>query len=164
MSAPAYPVINGYVPSYASVEVNLGGDTGGTNLPGVKSISYKEALAMSRIYGNSVNPQGRTRGQLTASGSIEFYRDQWDAVIALLSGTGSWGFSEKQWTLNITYAETPLTTACDVLIGVRFHSPDTSPAEGTEALTVKCEMDVMQVKWNGVGQLSNLLTFSAMLP
>src|SRR5512147_2600207 len=104
MSAPAYPIINGYVPSFASVEVNLGGQTGGTNLPGVKSINYKEALAMARIYGNSVNPQGRTRGQLAASGSVEFYRDQWDAVVAILSGNGAWGFAEKQWTLSISYA------------------------------------------------------------
>ena len=161
MSAPAYPIINGFEPSYASVEINLGGATGGSNLPGVKSINYKEALAMSRVYGQSVTPQGRTRGQLTGSGSIEFYRNQWDAAIAILSGAGAWGFAEKSWVLSITYAETPLTTACDVLVGVRFHSPDTSPTEGTEALTVKCELDIMQIKWNGIGQLSNLNVFSA---
>jgi hypothetical protein len=161
MSTPAYPIINGFVPSFASVEIKLAGTSGAMSLPGVKSINYKDALSISKVYGNSPRPQGRTRGQLAATGSIEFYRDMWDAATLLLSGGGAWGFAEKSWVIPITYAETLYRTTCDTLIGVRVHSPDTSPSEGTEALTVKCELDIMQIEWNGFSQLSNSNIFTA---
>ncbi len=166
MSAPAYPIINGFVPSFASVEIRLAGTAGALSaagalpLPGVKSINYKDPLTISKVYGNSPRPVGRTRGQLAPSGSIEFYRDMWDAAVSLLTGAGAWGFAEKSWVMPITYAETLYRTTCDTLIGVRIHSPDTSPTEGTEALTVKCELDIMQIQWNGTGQLSNMNIFA----
>lgn len=156
MPAPLqYPLINGYEYSYASVEMNISGIGVFAPLPSVKSISYKEALTSATIYGNSPFPQGRTRGQIKGTGSIEFYRRQWDAVAAILSGGGLWGFSEKSYVINVSYAEAGAPMIMDVLQQVRFHSPDLTNSEGTEALTVKCELDILKpILWSGASALS----------
>jgi hypothetical protein len=145
----AYPIINGYEPSYSSIEIVLGGTSLPTPLPGIKAISYKEPLKNSKLFANSVYAQGRTRGQVEPAGSIEFYKRMWDAAIEILSGGGLWGYAEKSWSINICYAETGFGVVTDVLEGVRFHSPDQSNTEGTDALTVKCELDILKpIKWH----------------
>ena len=143
------PLINGYEPSFASIAATLAGSGLLVPLPGIKSISYKDSLTSSKVYGNSPFPQGRTRGQLAPAGSIEFYRRQWGAVQLALSGNGLWGISERSWVITITYAETGFQTIMDVLEGVRIHSPDFNGTEGTEALTVKCDIDIMKILMGG---------------
>jgi hypothetical protein len=144
-----YPLINGYEPSFASIEATLAGTGLLLPLPSIKAISYKDSLTSAKIYGNSPFPQGRTRGQLAPAGSIEFYRRQWGAVQTALSGNGLWGISERSWVITVTYAETGFQTIMDVLEGVRIHSPDFSGNEGTEALTVKCDIDIMKIILGG---------------
>ncbi len=143
-----YPLINGYEPSFASIEAKLAGSGLIIPMPSIKSISYKDALTSTKIYGNSPFAQGRTRGQLNATGSIEFYRRQWIAVLSALTNNGVGGLSEKSWVITVAYAETGFTTMMDVLDGVRIHSPDSSQNEGAEALTVKCEIDIMKILHN----------------
>lgn len=143
-----YPQVNGFKTSFCSIEMRV---NGGLQLPGIKSISYKEALSFGKVYGNSPNKQGRTRGQLDGTGSIEVYQDQWYALLDRVTLMGARGLSEGSDAITITYAEVgALLTRTDVLPGVRFHSPDFSGSEGTDALTVKVEFDILgPIVWNG---------------
>src|SRR5512145_992420 len=94
-----YPQINGFEPSFASIEVKIIGSGLVLPLPGIKAINYSVKLARAKIFGNSVNPHARTRGQLTPGGSIEFYRHQWAAALAILTSNRPWGISEKSWSI-----------------------------------------------------------------
>jgi hypothetical protein len=75
----------------------------------------------------------------------------WDQAVIVLSGNGLYGFSERSYTVNVSYSETGYGTISDVLTGVRVHSPDLTNSEGTDALTVKCELDILNpILWNGM--------------
>lgn len=148
-----YPQVNGFKTSFCSIEMRI---NGGLQLPGIKAISYKEALSFGKVYGNSSSKQGRTRGQLDGTGSIEVYQDQWYALLDTVTLGGARGLSEGSDAITITYSEgmgiAMLATKCDVLPGVRFHSPDFSGSEGTDALTVKLEFDILgPIVWAGHG-------------
>jgi hypothetical protein len=149
---PNYPDVNGHRTSFCSVEFALDGQ----RIPGIKSINYKEELTTATIYGTSSHPVGRTRGQLKFSGDIEFYAEEWyDTVLPILTGGGAIGFSERAVTLTVAYREIGLSTPTiqvDQLMGARIHSPDRSNSEGTEALTVKVALDIMNIRWNSKHQ------------
>jgi hypothetical protein len=151
MDLPVYPLINGFEYSFASIEVELIGNQGvRLPLPGIKAINYNDKLARAKVFGNSVAPQGRTRGQVTPSGSIEFYRRQWESACNVLSNYGAWGISERAWTIIVLYGEMGITPTRDVLEGVSVINPDASNGEGTDASVIKCELDIMKpILWNG---------------
>jgi hypothetical protein len=152
MSFLSFPLINGYEPSFASIEVKIVGTGIVIPLPGIKAINYNDKLARSKIFGNSVNPMGRTRGQVTPSGSIEFYKRMWGEASALMSNNGMYGISEGSWAILVTYAEAGMTVTRDVLEGASVINPDSSNSEGTDATVVKCELDLMGILWNGVSR------------
>jgi hypothetical protein len=160
-SLPEYPLINGFEYSFASIELELTGNGFMIPFNGFKAINYNDKLTRSKLYGNSVNPQGRTRGQVVSSGSIEFYRRQWATACDVLSGYGVWGISERSWTMVIVYGELGITPTTDILEGVSIINPDSSNGEGTDAAVVKCELDLMGIKWNGISRSlssNNLMT------
>lgn len=149
MAILQYPQVNGFKTSFCSIEMRI---NGGLQLPGLKSINYKESLTQGKVYGNSPFKQGRTRGQIDGTGSIEVYQDQWYAFLDTVTLGGTRGFSEGSDAVVVTFAEpmSPIETKTDILPGVRFHSPDFSSSEGTEALTVKVEFDILgPIVWNG---------------
>jgi hypothetical protein len=156
-----YPLINGYEPSFASIELKIAGSGVILPAPGIKAINYNDKTARAKIFGNSVLPQGRTRGQVTPSGSVEFYRRQWDSALQILTGSGAWGISERSWVVTVTYAEVGFSPIMDVLEGVSFINPDSSNSEGTDAAVVKLELDLMKILWNGVAtslSTNNIIT------
>jgi hypothetical protein len=66
----------------------------------------------------------------------------------------------KSYVINVSYAETGAPMITDVLQQVRFHSPDLTNSEGTEALTVKCELDILKpILWSGTSALSGNMLF-----
>jgi hypothetical protein len=144
-----YPLINGYEPSFCSIEVKIVGSGVVLPLPGIKAINYSDPLTRSTIYGHSVHPAGRTRGQLKPAGSIEFYKRQWTQVVDVLTSNGLWGIAERSWGVTVMYGELGMTPTVDLLDGVSLHSPDMSNSEGTEASVVKCTLDIMAILWNG---------------
>lgn len=159
MSFPQYPMVNGYEPSFSSIEVTFTSTGIVLPVPGIKAISYQDPLTRATIYGNSVSPIGRTRGQLKPAGSIEFYQRTWSTVLLQLTGNGLWGFSEQTWTISVIRGEVGFTPTVDVLTGVSIHSPDSSNTEGTEASVVKCTLDILDILWGGVNKsLSSVIT------
>jgi hypothetical protein len=149
-----YPLINGFLLSWSSIEIAVG------PLQAVvltKSIKYKDARTLGKVYGTSPMKVGRTRGQLDPTGSWEVYRSAWDQIVRdiLVAGLGGGvGFGENAITIFVKYAEpsNPTMIVTDILSGVICHSPEGGGSEGTDALTIPFELDIMKIQW---GQCSS---------
>jgi hypothetical protein len=144
---PIYPDINGNRVSFCDVRLGVNG----FSLRGIKSFNYDEEHTIPEIYGTSSDPIGRTRGQRKWSGEIEWYKEEWKAMLVVLTRGGLFGFAEVSNAISISYATllSPLDTETDTLVGVRIHSPKKSGAEGAEALTVKTSLSIMRVLHSG---------------
>lgn len=142
-----YPMVQGAKVSFCSIEIGLAGGLLSA-LPGVKNIGYSDPLEYATVFGTSPEPAGSTRGQLKPDGSIEFYRDQFEAFLDVITIGGTIGYAEKRWPLTVSFTELgAITTRTDELVAVRFHSPDFTGSEGTEALTVKMKMQPMKIRY-----------------
>lgn len=63
------PIINGYIPSWSSISIELDGDI---NIA-VKNITYKHSLPKKGQYGLGKNRYGVSVGQYSAESSVEMY-------------------------------------------------------------------------------------------
>lgn len=143
-----YPEINGHEVSFCSIEFKVDGEV----FPLIKALNYKEELEIPKAYGTSSRPLARGKGQRKFSGDVEIYRKDWNRLLVKLTNNGTIGFSEAAWDLSVAFAETALGSdevVTDQLVGCRFHSPDFSNAEGVELATVKLQLDLMAIKYNG---------------
>jgi hypothetical protein len=140
-----YPDINGIRTSWASLEFSVLG----IKLKGVKSLDFKEAHPIPKIYGTSSTPIGRTKGNVDPSGSIEFYQHEFQILLPILSRGGVYGFAENGSLLTASWSEllSPEQTFMATLVGARVHEPDSSGSEGAEASTVKCSLSLMGIIW-----------------
>jgi hypothetical protein len=151
-----WPLVNGAHTSFCSIELKLGG-----SLPinAIKSILYSDPLTDTTVYGTSPKPAGSTRGQLKPAGTIEFYRKMFDAILEILTIGGKIGYAEKRWPVTVSYAELgAIDIKQDLLSNVKFHSPDFSSSEGTDALTVKMIISPLEILWHGTGAPKRALT------
>jgi hypothetical protein len=138
-------LINGVEVSYSSIELAVSGH----RLRRVKSINYKDSGEIPKIRGTSATPIGRTRGTADCEGDIEIYRAELDLLLPILSGGGVFGYQEIAQTIGVVWAEALGPTRMDTLLGVRFHSLDSSNSEGGDAATVKFGLSIMEILWNG---------------
>jgi hypothetical protein len=143
----SYPDINGVRTSWASILLGVGGRT----IPGVKSLNYKDVGEIPKIKGTTAVTIGRTRGTVDAEGDIEIYQEEWYDALALLTAAGQMGYMEPVWPITVSYAE-PIQlykTHTDRLVGVRFFGAEQSHSEGAEALTVKLQLSIVSILWDG---------------
>lgn len=142
---PRYPDVNGIRTSYCSIELVIQL----IQLKGVKSINWRDPTTIPKIWGTSATPIGRTRGQNDPDGDIEFYQQEFDFMLPVLSRAGIFGFSETSNVIQVSYAEllSPEATVSRTLIGARVHSPESTNQEGTDATAIKCGLSLMGVVW-----------------
>jgi hypothetical protein len=143
----SYPDINGARTSYASITFGVAERT----ILGIKALNYKDTGEIPKIRGTSGLPVGRTRGTADHEGDVEFYQEEWDELLPILTGGGVWGYMERSWPLRVCYSEIsqPEKTVLDILVGVRFFGAEKSNSEGNDALTVKVNLSIMEILWNG---------------
>jgi len=74
-------------------------------------------------------------------------------IVALGGGPQKAGFAEISLPIFVSYGEpsNPALTVQDILLGTRVHSPEGGGQEGTDAVTIPLELDIMRVVW-GKGQ------------
>ena len=140
-----YPEINGFHPSWSSVEIAIGGIK---KVVASKSINYENPLTIGKGWGTSPRKIIRTRGQQDSTGTWEVYRSAWDMLMAdVLAVGGRFGFAETVLPITVNYAEpsNPAMTVTDTLLGVRCHSPRVGGAEGTDPLVVSFDLDIMEI-------------------
>jgi hypothetical protein len=151
MALPAFPLVNGNRYDFTSIEVLIGG----VPFRGIKSIDYKDSLDPAKQWGTSARALGRTRGKADFEGSFEIFKE--DAVVlrTALAALGLGGYGEANFVIVVTYAELAVSApSVDVLDGCRVKSCQDTHAQGNEGITEKWDLDVLDVKRNGISILS----------
>lgn len=150
MSLTPYPLINGHRFDWSAVQITIDG----IPYTGVKSCSYKQTLTPGVVRGTRAQKTGRTRGQHESDGSFEFYKEDYQNIILALSANGTRGYMEVAFTAIVQYQTSALAVVTDTLAGCRLTSEEDSPGESSDALVVKCDVDIMYVLRNGLTALA----------
>lgn len=123
---------------------------------GLQDIDYKNTGTFGKVRGTGPYIRGRTRGIVDAEGSFTMYLNEWDAFIAalLLTAPGK-GYMEIPFGLSVSYGDTPLDMRTDNIIGARIKGDDYSHKEGSDALVVKVDLDILQIRPNEADAMSD---------
>lgn len=148
MADPVYPLVNGNRYSWASIEIVING----LRFRGFKEISYSNGLEPGEMRGQGVQKLGRTRGELKPEASITIFLQEYMLLIAALAPTGE-GYLETEFDITVSYSDRNQPIITDTLVGCRLKKPDRSASQGTDALAVKCDLDLMFVKENGLSPI-----------
>ena len=143
-----YPDINGLRYDYSSAEINVAGRV----ITGVKEVRYSHKLEPGKVRGTSAQINGRTRGQYEAEASITLYKQEAQELIAALGA----GYMEVAFEVVVHYADAGQPVTTDRIVGCRIKSQENSHQEGSDALSVKFDLDVIAVIENGVEPIRNL--------
>lgn len=149
MADPTYPLVNGNRYSWASVEIAVNN----LRLKGVKELSFKNGLEPGEMRGTGPQKLGRTRGDLKPEAAITLYMQEFYALQAALGE----GYMEVEFGIVASFSDRNQPIVTVEIIGCRIKSEDHSFSQGTDALTVKCDLDVMMVITNGVKPIIGML-------
>jgi hypothetical protein len=144
----SYPQINGVRYDFSSVEINVNGRI----VTGVKSINYKNTKKPGAVSGTSAQKNGRTRGKYEPEAGIEMYRQEADELRAALGN----GYMEVAFDIVVHYADDGQPTVTDRIRGCLIADESFEGSEGSDALTVKFELDVIAVLPGGLSPLRTL--------
>lgn len=145
-----YPLINGVRHSYASIEL----DVNGKKFYGHREISYSQDLEPGEVRGAHAQLLGRTRGDLKAEGSLTTYLGEWKKLLSALGN----GYMEKSFDITVSYAEDGQPTVTDKLRGCRIKKVEESHSQGTDGLTVKIDLHIMWIEYDGKKPLNKMLS------
>lgn len=129
------PIINGYRFSWASIVLSVAG----SDQPGVKSISYKNAIARSEARGSGRQRLGMTAGNYTPEASFAMLLEEWENFKSTLDQSGPW--MDQPFDITVSFTEGS-NLRVDVITGCRVKSEAKDYSNGTDALEVKVELDV----------------------
>ena len=157
MAAILYPLVNGNRHDWSSLDIKVLG----VSVFGIKSLDYNDELTPGKVYGSGAQKIARTRGQYDADASIEFYRAEWtELVVPLILAAPQnkgLGLLECTWNIDVNYlSEGGLPTTTDNIVGCRLTKPSHSGSAGSDAIAIKCDIDVMYIIRNGVVPITNL--------
>ena len=141
-----YPVVNGFAYSWASVRFRFDGG----EVVAIKDITYSHKVDRAKLRGAGMRPLGRTRGEYEAEGSVTLFREGWDALRAKL-GTG---YMERRFSISVSYAEAGQPVVTDELLDCVISSVENNPSQGTDALEVSLDLDIMQLREGGISPLN----------
>src|SRR4051812_23864530 len=108
MADPQFPLINGFYPSFASIELVVNDKI----KVGVKSITYSQKLENGDVYGTSPQQMAKTRGKLIAVAGLELYLAQYYSAIANLGA----GYMEKAFNVLIHFSPPGLDLMTDEIV------------------------------------------------
>lgn len=145
-----YPLINGHRYSYASIEA----DINGKKFYGHKEISYNQELEPGEVRGAHSQLLGRTKGDLKAEASLTTYLEEWQELLEALGD----GYMETPFDIIVSYAEEGRPTVTDKLRGCRIKRVEESHSQGTDALTVKLDLHVLWIEFDGRKPLNRMLS------
>lgn len=141
-----FPAINGYAYSWASIELVIArsGDSRRiTRL--ISEVSYGESRDRGMGRGTSGRKSLRTQGDSEYESSITFFKHEWDALVAEMGD----GFMDEEFNLVVSYADKGRPVVTDTIERCLINAPSVDASEGPDPVTVECELDVMDILWNG---------------
>lgn len=147
-----YPMINGFRYSFANVTANVSTNSASILLRGLTELNFSEEVSPGEVRGNRPQKMGETAGEYTVSGSFVMLKEDFEAFVSQLAPPGSpLGYMMQRFTVSVSYGD--LSTSGNVnsceLRGVRIVKAEDSAAEGSDALTVSCDLTIMELYRNG---------------
>jgi hypothetical protein len=140
------PYINGNYYDFTTVQFLVGA----TRYFGIQDLNYKNTATFGKIRGASPYVRGRTRGIVDADGGFTMFLNEWDPFReALVNTSPGRGYMEIPFGISVSYGSTAQDMRTDTIIGARIKSDDYSNKEGSDALVVKVELDILQLVING---------------
>lgn len=137
-----YPLINGNLFSFASVELTVDGRV----FRGVKSVDYSQNLEPGEVRGTHAELLGRTRGDLKPSASMELFLEEANELLERLGN----GFMERSFSGVVAYEEPGSgKIRTDELVGCRIKGTSDSHSQGTDGLTRKFDLSLQKVRYDG---------------
>jgi len=149
MPNPIAQLINGNRFDFSSIEIVINGIT----YAAVQEITYSHSLEPGQLRGTRADKLGRTRGQYDSEGSITMYKGDYQQMISALALVPPLlgGYMEKSFLVNVTYSEIQSgELVVDVLQGCRIVSDEDSHTQGSDALQVTANLDIMKLLRNGI--------------
>lgn len=160
LTAPLqYPFVNGFRPSWASIEfkISIAGGAPGSAIIGMQSIDYKISRERKKTQGTNVKPLAKTRGKVDFTCKIKLLLAEWTNLIAQLAAqdpTGNNAYGDVFFQLNVKYAEANMAIINDTILGCTIDSAEQSSADGSDDIMVESELnplDILRSGPNGVG-------------
>lgn len=145
-----YPLINGSVCSYSSIEWKLDG----LIFRGFKSVNFSRKRDRPLVYGNSPDPLAKVVGKNSYTCDGELYLAEFSNFLTLLGA----GYGDVFFTSYITFQQTGFPTTQVQVIGNTLDEVTASFSEGTDALSMKFSLNPLKILWNGVDDLAVPLT------
>lgn len=137
-----YPDVNGISYDWSSIRISLFGVV----TPALKGIDYSQSLEPGEARGNGSHWLRRTRGQLKADASFEVYKAEFQDFIDRFGD----GYMEKSFDITVAYEDYSQRTIVDTIVGCRIKKVADSPKDGSDSPTVKVDLHIMEVRYNGL--------------
>jgi hypothetical protein len=160
--ALAQPLINGFLPAYADVQMRVNG----LLFVGVASIDYSDNLSRGQPYGTAAISLGLTKGSYKAKGTVELYLPAAitfeQSLYAVALPLGGLRFIPIQFSIG--YAPAGIAPLPVVTDSFTAYLGDISQTErvSDDAIVRKYELLIPGViSWNGVAAITETGTFAA---
>lgn len=149
--AAKFPAINGFHPSWASIEISVGGEV----TPLIKSIEYGNSKTRGMGRGQSGRKKLRTRGTEEPSASLTFYSMGFRDFRRKLAEAGraqdppvEW--QDQEFDATISYENPDGDIETDQLERCLVNDWTKSASDDSEDPTeVECELDIMRAVLDG---------------
>lgn len=158
-----YPLVNGFAPSWASIEFRPQ-VLGGAPLPVVQtiqSIDYSVKNNSKEVLGTNPNPISVTRGQIanTAKCKMLLYEmNQFLLALAAVDITGLGAYGDVFFDVQVQYAETGGPIITDTLHGCRVYDVSQTSSVGPDAIVCELDLRPLQILRNGMPMSSAQLS------
>jgi hypothetical protein len=142
------PVINGHKYGWASVEAHVDG------IPQREftEIAYSAKVDVGKARGAGTRVLGRTRGEADHEGSVTMLKAEAERWFTRLGH----GFMLKSFPITVSYDETgDGGVKTDSLLGCRITNVEDNPKTGTDPLTVKVDLHIMRIRYNGIDPIGD---------
>jgi hypothetical protein len=145
------PYVNGVYYDFTVLKFRMRG----TRYFGLQDINYKNSGTFGKVRGTGPYVRGRTSGIVDSEGGFTMYLNEWDAFIEALKKLGkdlgmeNAGYMQVPFGLSCSYGNDPDDMRTDDIIGARIKGDDYSHKEGADALVVKVDLDILQVRPGG---------------
>lgn len=131
--------INGFIPDWGSIEIALNG-----RRYEAKEVNYQVTVERTAVHGAGGKKLGLTRGTVDYEADVTLYIQE---AVDFLRDLGD-AFAEKTFSITVSYSLPGGAVVTDRLLGCRVKSVENGHSQGTEPLTRKFTLDVMEVKFD----------------
>ena len=144
------PLINGKRHAFASIKLKVNGK----DRKGVKSIDYDDELDRGEMRGTGSELLGTTEGDYKCTGSITFFKKEFDLFLADLGN----GYYQQPFDVVVFRESDPGDgISKDELIGCFLKKSASSDQSGSDPTEVKCDIHISRIIRNGLDPLVDMV-------